>query len=585
MKSKYSFLILCLCLLLLVSCANKSTGKLEGVTVPSGESQLTENPTNGSTPSHTQNESPNPNAGIFFSQKALTLKAGESLLLEVTYIPAYSDDNAVPSFAVSDPSVATVASDGTLTALKAGSTTVTVICQDYKDTCTVTVEKTPNKNPGIVLASNSIRLLCGQTAPIQASFTPLYPNDSTKLYFASDDTQIVTVDDLGNIRATAPGSTTVTVSDASGKYSAQITVKVPQSFSFLAAGDNLLHSGIYNDARERAGGSGYDFLPIYNAIIQRVQSADFSMINQETVFTGDSPSSYPSLNAPQQAVKALADMGFDIISLANNHCLDKGGTGLAKSMTYLDSLKNVIRLGGYFKKNNDALKIRVIEKNGIKIALLAYTTFTNGNIPSDYDSSGVYVPWAVESNIIDDMNRAKTKADAILVFMHWGEEETFTVTDKQKKLAQLLADNGADIIIGAHPHVIQSIEYIESKDGKMIPCAYSLGTLISNMATEQNMLSVLLSFDFVKDPDSGEITVENLMADPYVFYYDMNYRQSALYRITDFTNSLANTHGVGNYPKDSTVKNTVSVDRLYGYLKDNIALRYLPQDIQEILAE
>jgi|GEM_PF-52607 len=534
-----------------------------------------------------QNETkPDPNAGVFPSANALTLRVGESTVITARVVPAFPTDPTDLSFSVSDESIASIDGKGTILAKSEGRVQICIQSGTLAGYCSLTVIDDRNENPGIRLESDSLRLLRGQSKVLAATFVPERVGDDATLHYQSDNPAVVTVDDKGRVSAHASGSAALTLCSTDGKYRATVTVTVPQSFSFLAAGDNLLHSGIYNDARERAGGSGYDFLPIYSAIADKVAGADFSMINQEGVFTGAGVSSYPKLNAPQEGIKALAELGFDIISLANNHCLDMGGAGLSASMTYLDTLKGVIRLGGYFKKNNDAIKTRVIEKDGIKVALLAYTTFTNELNVTEYNKSGVYVPWVEPyENTIDDIKRAKTKADAVLVFMHWGDEEQFAVTERQKQIAKLLADNGVDVIVGAHPHVIQPVEYIEAEDGRRVPCIYSLGTLVSNMMTEQNMLSCLATFDFVKDPESGKVSVENIEMDPYVFYYDMNYRSSALYRLPDLTDALAASHGIGNYPKDSAVKNTMSVARLYGYLREHIDPAFLPDDIQKELSK
>lgn len=555
-------------------------------TAPDG-SQNNPDPPSGSElpPDSDLDPKPDPNAGIVLSQNELILNVGQTTTLTATVTPLFPTDPTTPVFSVSDDTVADVDQNGKVTAKSEGKVLISVTCKTLSANCSLTVKDDRNENPGITVKSDSLRILRGQSAPVGASFVPPRVGDDTTLYYSSSAESVASVTKDGKINALSSGVAIITVSDSSGSYQKKVTVSVPQSFSFLAAGDNLLHSGIYNDARERAGGSGYDFLPIYSAIADKVAGADFAMINQEGVFSGSGISSYPKLNAPQEGIKALADLGFDIISLANNHCLDMGGSGLAKSMTYLDTLKGVIRLGGYFKKNNDALKTRVIEKDGIKVALLAYTTFTNGDIPSDYNSSGVYVPWVEPyENTIDDIKRAKTKADAVLVFMHWGDEEKFAVTNRQREIAKMLADNGVDVIVGAHPHVIQPVEYIEAEDGRRVPCIYSLGTLVSNMMTEQNMLSCLATFDFIKDPASGKISVENIEMDPYVFYYNMNYRESALYRLPDLTDALAKSHGIGNYPKDSSVKNTMSISRLYGYLRDHIDPAFLPEDIQKELS-
>lgn len=377
---KHFLLSLLLCaLLLLPACGEKAPTLQPEDTTPARPE------------THTKEETPpppeilpNPEAGITLGQDVLSLFAGQSALIEAHCIPRFENSFPYPTYESDNESVATVDQNGNVTANAAGQAVITVRFDGFSATCQVKVQKAPNENPGITLPDAEIRLFKNKTYQISAFFVPTYEGDSTKLCYRSDNDAIARVSESGLVTAIAAGSATVTVQNEDGSYSATLRVNVPNSFSFVTAGDNLLHAGIYSDARERADGRGYEFLSIYQAIADKVQNADFAMINQETVFTGASPSSYPSLNAPQEAVKALADLGFDIISLANNHCLDKGGTGLANSMKYLDTLKDVIRLGGYFKKNNDAMKIRTIEKDGIKVALLAYTTFTNGDIPADY---------------------------------------------------------------------------------------------------------------------------------------------------------------------------------------------------------
>ena len=584
MKSKLFFILILLLLLsILPACTQNNGSSLQPEENPDISGDITPDEENEDPdqekPDNTD-QTPNPDAGLSLTQNEFSLTVGQTVLLELHYTPLYETDNATPTFSVSDPTVVSVGENGSVTALASGSATITVSCGTFQTKCSITVAKIPNNTPGITLETSSIQLIKGKQTSIRAVFVPSYQGDSTAISYASDQPSIASVDQNGKITAIAAGTAHITLSAENGKFTQTLTVKVPHSFSLLAAGDNLLHSGIYNDAKDRTGGTGYDFLSIYQAIANKVGGADFALINQETVFTGSTPSSYPVLNCPQEAVKALADLGFDVISLANNHCLDKGTDGLRSSMAYLDTLKDVIRLGAYYKANNDALKIRVIEKDGIKVALLAYTTFTN-KFPDDFNSSGLYVPWVAEDAILGDLARAKQQADAVLVFMHWGDENTFAVTSEQKNLAQFLADNGADVIIGAHPHVIQGVEVLQSADGRSVPCAYSLGTLVSNMQNEENMLSCLLTLDFVKDPDTGKIRVENLQMDPYVFYYDMSYKNSALYRLTDLTEELAASHGIGNYPKESSVKNTLSIQRLYGYLHQYINAQYLPDDIKK----
>ena len=287
---------------------------------------------------------PDPNAGVKLDKASLSLLVGEGAVLVATCTHPYPDTVCDLHYSISHESIAHIDQNGAVTAKQAGSATITATCGEYSASCALTVSRKENENAGIHVSNQSIDLRVGASQGLGATLTPKYEGDDTTITYKTDNASVASVSESGLVTAIGKGSCTITLTG--GGFTLQIAVTVraktsENSFSFLAAGDNLLHSGIYNDARLRAGGSGYDFSGIYKAIADKVKNADFSMINQETVFTGASPSSYPSLNAPQQAVKALADLGFDIISLANNHCLDKGGDGLAKSMTYLDSLKTV----------------------------------------------------------------------------------------------------------------------------------------------------------------------------------------------------------------------------------------------------
>ena len=152
------------------------------------------------------------------------------------------------------------------------------------------------------------------------------------------------------------------------------------SFKFIAAGDNIIHSAVFEDARKRAGGSGYDFLSMYNGIADTVKSADVKYVNQETPMAGASYGiqGYPSFNSPQEAGDALVALGFNTVNIATNHMLDMGTSGLADSIKYWKT-KDVTLLGAYTKSDYD--NIRVQEAGGIKIAwLVFYVVYLKKNI-------------------------------------------------------------------------------------------------------------------------------------------------------------------------------------------------------------
>lgn len=316
--------------------------------------------------------------------------------------------------------------------------------------------------------------------------------------------------------------------------------------SFLAAGDNVIHPCIYIDARNRANANTrpYDFKPMYSDVADYIASFDLAFINQETLMCGDgySLSGYPNFNSPQDLGRDLADIGFDIINIANNHSLDKGTKGLAATIDFYNSgeMSSVTMIGGYMNKE-DYDRIRTVEKNGITLALLSFTEHTNGHtLPQ---SSSVIVPYTNDADMINKAKAAEEIADITICSVHWGDENNSVPNENQKRMARLLAENGVDVILGHHPHVLQPIEIIETDKGSTL-CIYSLGNLLSAMEYWQNMVGGFFTFDIVKTSD-GEVTFESPKFTPTAFFYGPSYYNSHLYFLSDYTADVAKNHGTG----------------------------------------
>lgn len=311
---------------------------------------------------------------------------------------------------------------------------------------------------------------------------------------------------------------------------------------FLAAGDNLIHPNIYMDASFRGTEEKtYDFLPMYENIAEAVASADYAFINQETVMAGAGyeNSGYPTFNSPQQLGQDLVEVGFDIIGMANNHMLDKGAGGLSSTMDFWDT-QPVVTVGS-FRDEEDYARLRIIEEDGVKIALLSYTYGTNGIVKPA--SSPLVIPYIEDGLIVSDIGRAEEEADFTIVSIHWGDENTQIPNNEQKRLAQLIADSGADLILGHHSHTIQPIETITSADGRKVICTYSLGNLVSGMARPVNQVGGLFTFT-VRGDGMGGLTVDDVLFTPTVFYYGMDWYDTKLYYLEDYTAEIASTHGV-----------------------------------------
>ena len=342
------------------------------------------------------------------------------------------------------------------------------------------------------------------------------------------------------------------------------------SFKFIAAGDNIIHSAVFEDARKRAGGSGYDFLSMYNGIADTVKSADVKYVNQETPMAGASYGiqGYPSFNSPQEAGDALVALGFNTVNIATNHMLDMGTSGLADSIKYWKT-KDVTLLGAYTKSDYD--NIRVQEAGGIKIAWLSYTYGINGNRDVG-SSSDIVIPIIDDTVIRRQTELAKKAGDIVIASMHWGTDSAIPVDNSQKQYAKLLADCGVDVIIGTHSHTLQPVEWITSSDGKhRTLCYYSLGNLINTGYEYYKMVGGLASFTVVKDENG--VSVNNAMLIPTMCHYSMNRDGLAVYLLENYTEELCAAHG--SHRSESSVPN-FDFSTLKKTVTDAVDKQFLP---------
>ena len=333
------------------------------------------------------------------------------------------------------------------------------------------------------------------------------------------------------------GEIVQTEKDKNNKNEAK-TENATVSVDFLSVGDNLIHDGIYEQANKRAGGNGYDFSYCYENIADDVKNADIATINQETIISSSNePSGYPLFNSPHEVGDEIAKIGFDVISLANNHMLDQGAKGLKEAIDYWDSVNGVTRTGAY-KNREDLNRVEYVEKNGLKIGLVAATQYTNGlYLPSGSELEIVYTS---EEDIIESkIKAAKAQCDMVLVNVHWGNEYQTEPTQEQRNLAKKMAEWGADVIIGHHPHVLQPVEFIEKSDGTRTLIVYSLGNFISQQNTPLRVLGGMLKYRVTKDKATDSLTIDNVSFVPIVTHYVRGSDDVKIYKLSQYTDSLA----------------------------------------------
>ena len=263
--------------------------------------------------------------------------------------------------------------------------------------------------------------------------------------------------------------------------------------SLIAVGDILIHESVYKDAYNSETDT-YDFHYMFTDIEPIIKKYDLKFCNQESLIGGKALgiSGYPSFNSPDEIGDELVDLGFNLISLANNHTLDKGEDAVLYSNSYWKS-KNVITDGSY-SSVEERNEIKTYEQNGIKYAFFAYTVNSNAKVRKDY-LLNIYSADKAKA----DIEKIKDQVDVIIVSMHWGIEDTNTPTESQKQIADYLSSLGVNVIIGHHPHVVQPVEYVNNT-----LVIYSLGNFISNQLSLRlnNGIGLMYGIDIVVD-DSG----------------------------------------------------------------------------------
>ena len=251
---------------------------------------------------------------------------------------------------------------------------------------------------------------------------------------------------------------------------------VVETVRFSATGDNLIHSKIYQQAAARAvGDAAYSFDYCYANLVPFYSDFDVNWINQETLCTDElAPSTYPCFSTPGDCARALYRAGFRVFSLSNNHTYDKGASGIAATLRFWASMPADVVTTGLWRGEADYGTIPLHTVNGVTIAYLSYTEHTNG-IPRS-SAMEANVLYTSQTDVIEQQVRqAAQLADFVVVGVHWGVEDSHTITGAQRTLAQQLADWGADVIVGTHPHVLQNAGWLTAADGRQVFVAYSLG--------------------------------------------------------------------------------------------------------------
>lgn len=301
-----------------------------------------------------------------------------------------------------------------------------------------------------------------------------------------------------------------------------------------AVGDILIHSTVYKSA-ELA--TGYDFNPIFTDIKPYMQSADITVANSESIVGGAEigVSTYPSFNSPYEIGAALKNAGVDVVSLANNHTLDRGIVAIQNAINNWNNL-NIIHSGAYLSEQ-EKNRISILTANNIRFSFLSYTYGTNG-IPTPQGKEFL-VNRINKEEIRQELVRAKAESDVVVLSLHFGDEYQTLPNSFQIELAHFAAENGADIILGHHPHVLQPPEWIETSNGHKSFVVYSLGNFLSGQNKLPRQIGAILHID-VEKTTTADKTVIDLKNPGFTttFVENENYKKFKIVTLESYDSKL-----------------------------------------------
>ena len=330
--------------------------------------------------------------------------------------------------------------------------------------------------------------------------------------------------------------TEVSAYDEAGEASTE-QEETEDTVTVVMVGDVLLHTPVAESGKKEDGTYSFDHL--FEHVKDDIAQADLALVNQEVIIGGEElgVSGYPCFNAPYELGDALYNAGFDVVLHATNHALDKGKSGIENCLSFWKEEYPTMNVVGINESQEAQDEICVIEKNGIRIAVLNYTYGTNGiELPAD-------MPYAVnlleEDKVTSDLQKAQEEADFTIVCPHWGTEYSLEETAEQEKWTEIFYENGADLVIGTHPHVIEPITWYEDEMlvydslGNFVNWTSGTGTGVAN-----RMVGGMAEVTIQKNED-GEAEITDYGIEPLVSHVESGYEGVTVYKLSDYTEELA----------------------------------------------
>lgn len=283
---------------------------------------------------------------------------------------------------------------------------------------------------------------------------------------------------------------------------------------------------------------------VYQYVKEDVEAADLALVTQETVFVEDrnQVSGYPSFGTPPEFGDALVNTGFDVVAHATNHIMDKGTKSIEYTMDWWKDNHPETEILGIQESKEAAEKISVIKCKKLKLAMLNYTYGLNGiELPSDKQ---YLVDVFDEDKAKEDIKKAKELADVVIAVMHVGVEYDMDVDEETQQWVDIFLEEGVDIVIGSHPHVVRTMETLTGEDGHKMLVYYSLGNFTSTQNDLPSLLGAMAKITIRKDMKTGEIQIPEHEFVPLLMYYDRENPAAAIYKLEDYPDDLIEKHSV-----------------------------------------
>lgn len=306
----------------------------------------------------------------------------------------------------------------------------------------------------------------------------------------------------------------------------------------VAVGDNMIHDAIIQAGKKNDW--NFDFL--YENIKKDIENADVAFVNQETPFvkSHSAVAGYPDFATPTEVGDALAAAGFDVVTHATEHIFDQGSDGIINSVTFWKkNYPEITRLGIHSDEEEKNYEIRNVKN--FKIALLNYSTLLSENHKIEKDETYMINLYS-EKNVKADLEAAKEEADLTIVTLHGGKSDSAEPDEKLLDRVSFLSEQGADIILCSHPHILKGYELLTREDKGKTLVYYSLGNFASGQTALENLLGGMADITIKKNADSGKISIEDYSLVPLVMHYNSDFSEAGIYKLSDYSEELASEH-------------------------------------------